>query len=140
MWLYADKYDFNVFRYSAGGCQGIEQAGHVGRSLACLDKNDEGGSADDEGAGDLLAQRCQSLVQFYQKRAGWRAQKSGECSGSYKLGYPECDQIALKQGGRGQKTEGKPSTVYSVAADTPQFSWKRIASQIEYAVARKGER
>lgn len=69
-----------TFRYSAGSCQRIEQARHVGGSLACLDKNDEGGPADDEGAGDFLAQRCQGTVQLHQKRAGWRTQKSGEFS------------------------------------------------------------
>lgn len=94
-WLYTDKYDCNAFHYSAGSCQGIEQAGHVGRSLACLDKNDEDGPADDEGAGDLLAQRCQGSVQFHQKRAGRRAQKSGKSPRRINADILERNRIAL---------------------------------------------
>lgn len=71
---------FNALHYSPGSCQRIEQAGHAGRSLACLNKNNESGPADYKGAGDLFAQRCQGTMQFYQKRAGRRAQKSGEFS------------------------------------------------------------
>lgn len=76
-----------MLHYSPGSCQRIEQAGHVGRSLACLDKNDESGPTDYEGAGDLLAQRCQGAMQFYQKRAGRRAQKSGEFFTSHRQEY-----------------------------------------------------
>lgn len=105
-----------MLHYSPGSCQRTEQAGHVGRSFACLDKNDESGPADYEGACDLLAQRCQSAMQFYQKRAGRRAQKSGEFFTSQEYGK------AIKHAKKEIKNKKTNQSDHSVAADITYFS------------------
>lgn len=61
------------FYYFSGSCQGAKQTGNASGSLSCLDKDYEGGPANDEGAGDFLSQCCQGTLQFHQKRARRRA-------------------------------------------------------------------
>lgn len=68
----------HISYYFSGSCQGTKQTGNASGPLSCLDEDHEGGAADDEGTGDFLSQCCQGTLQFHQKRARRRAQKSGE--------------------------------------------------------------
>lgn len=56
---------YMICNYFSGSCQGAKQTGNVSGSFSCLNKNNEGGPADDEGTGDFLSQCCQGTLQFH---------------------------------------------------------------------------
>lgn len=61
------KHEICIFisYYFSGSCQGTKQTGNASGSLSCLNKDYEGGPADDEGTGDFLSQCCQGTLQFH---------------------------------------------------------------------------